>query len=405
MIKKWLHTDNLSRDNESRKIKQGLKIIRLLSKAETPLTIPIIAEEVKLSVPTVTRFVTDLKKQKLILEAGKIVTESGRKPIVYSLNDDKFYSIGVEILLNKLQVSIVNLKLQTRYTNSAQNFTLENTEKCREFICRFIQKTITDSGITTDNIIGIGIGITGRVNSSTGKTYNFFDFGDIPLASYISEQLHIPVIVENDTRIIGLNEFVTGKAKDLQNVLIVNIGSGAGMTLIANKTIIAGNSGFAGEFGHMQFPGNKNRPCICGKRGCLDTEVSGKALETLFQEDLEKGGHSTFANKQELSLSYNQIIEAANDGDLLPLTLLQKQGEKLGYALGNIINLLNPEVVIISGDYAKTGDYFSSSVQTALFKTGLKNPLADCKIINSELNKNSGCNGAAALIFKKHDLI
>ncbi len=405
MIKKWLINKDFSADNESRRIKQGLKIIRCLSKAEVSLTIPIIAENVKLSVPTVTRLIGELKAQNLVVEEGKITTDSGRKPIVYAIKREQFYSIGVEILLGKIQISIVSIDLQIKYKFQDSEFKLENTEACRNEVCKFIKDAIVSSKLSNENIIGIGIGLTGRVNSSLGKTYNFFEFDDVSFASYVSKELGFPVIVENDTRVVGLYEFVVGKAKNITNALIVNISSGVGMTLIANKRIITGESGFAGEFGHMQFVGNKNRLCICGKRGCLDTEVSGKALEVFLNEAVVRGEKSLLLEHRDSSVHYEEIIDAATNGDVLAITLLQKQGEKLGLALGNIINLLNPEIIIISGKYARIDDFFRNSVKTALYTTGLKDPLRDCDVVNSEFTFDAGSIGAAALVFKKYDLI
>ncbi len=405
MIKKWILTGSDTSENDSRKIRQSFIIVRMLAQSKDALSIPNIADRIKLSVPTVTRLIGDLKKDGLIIEEGKIETESGRKPIVYSIQKNRFYAIGVEILLNKIQISLVNINLEPVFQIQNSDFNLENTKAGRDKICSFISDAIKTSKIKTENIIGIGIGITGRVNSLTGKTFNFFEFDNTPLADYISNKLALPVIIENDTRVVGMYESVAGKVQNSNNALILNISSGIGMTVIANKKIISGISGFAGEFGHMQFAGNENRACICGKRGCLDTEVSGKALETELKEALKNGEHSIRFTSASEKIHYDQIIDAANEGDLLSITLLQKQGEKLGAALGNIINLLNPELIVISGKYSKIEAFFSSAVNSGLYKTGLKNPLSDCEVVSSDLNTEGGATGAAALVFKKHDLL
>ena len=177
------------------------------------------------------------------------------------------------------------------------------------------------------------------------------------------------------------------------------------MTIIVNKKMVTGGNGFAGEFGHMQFIGNEGRLCICGKRGCLDTEVSGKALEQMFAEAIAAGEQSLRLPGNRGNIRYDEIISAANDGDYLSITLLQQQGEKLGAALGNIINLLNPETIVIAGKYSRAGSFFRDSIQSGLYKTGLKDPLANCQVINSELVKNTGAIGAAAIVLRRYDLI
>jgi len=405
MIKKWILTESDTSENDNKKIRQNFIILRMLAQSKDALSIPNIAERIKLSVPTVTRLIVELKENGLVIEEGKVVTESGRKPVVYTIQKNRFYSVGVEILLKKIQVSIANIDLHADFFKQNTEFTLENTKNGRDEICNFINDAINASEIKKENIIGIGIGITGRVNSLTGTTFNFFEFDNTPLADYIENKLNLPTIVENDTRVIGMYESVAGKVQNSSNALIVNISSGIGMTVIANGKIISGNSGFAGEFGHMQFAGTKNRACICGKKGCLDTEVSGKALEVEMKEALENGEHSIRFSSSSEKIHYDEIIDAANEGDLLSVTLLQKQGEKLGSALGNIINLINPEIIVISGKYSKIESFFASAVNSGLYKTGLKNPLSDCEVVSSDLSIEGGSIGAAAMVFKKQDLL
>ncbi|HEX3006624.1 MAG TPA: ROK family protein, partial [Bacteroidales bacterium] len=317
--------------------------------------------------------------------------DNGRNPSVFTLRKDKFYAVGVEVLFKRIQVNIINIDLKSEFAMEDANFELENTEVCRDKVVKFINEAIDQSGIKRKYIVGIGIGLTGRVNSQSGKSYNFFGFTDEPFAEYLSRTFEIPVHIENDTRVVGLAELVIGKVKNVSNTLIVNISRGIGMSIVANKKIVIGSSGFAGEFGHMQFVGNEGKLCICGKKGCLETEVSGKALENSLIELLKKGEDSLhFKLKDADHIRYDNIIAAANDGDLLPISLLQAQGEKLGAALGNIINLLNPEMIVIGGKYSKVGSFFLNSVRSGLYKTGLKDPLANCQITNSDLMLSSG---------------
>lgn len=405
MTTRYFLNDNLSSDNESRQIKQSAKIIRFLAKSDAPVSLPIIANHIKLSVPTITKLINDLMEQDLVVEEGKKETDNGRKPSVYSLKKIRFYTVGVEVLLRRIQVNITDLNLNSVFVIENSAFQLENSEACREEVLTFIINAINESNISKDDIIGVGLGITGRVNGVTGRSYNFFSFDDVPFAEFLLKALVLPVYIENDTRVIGVAELVIGKVKNTHNALIVNISRGIGMTIIVNKKMVTGGNGFAGEFGHMQFVGNEGRLCICGKKGCLDTEVSGKALELMFAEAMASGEQSLMLSTGKGNIRYDDIINAANDGDYLPMNLLQQQGEKLGAALGNIINLLNPEMIVIAGKYSRAGSFFRDSIRSGLYKTGLKDPLANCQIISSELVQNTGAIGAAAIVLRKYDLI
>lgn len=391
--------------NQSRQAKQKNKIIRALSKASDPLTIPELQKMVRISTPTTIKLTNELMDDDLVLEEGKKETENGRRPTLYTLNINKFYAIGVEILFKRISIAVVRLDQKVVLEKQDKNFRLENTPECLETVISFIQETLQETKIEKEHILGIGLGLTGRVNTLTGESYNFFTFHDEPLAQYLTKRLKKRIYIDNDTHVMGLAEQVLGQAKEARNALILNVSRGLGMTIIAHKRIVTGGMGFAGEFGHMQM-GTSEKLCICGKRGCLGMEVSGYALEENFKSDISGGGISLASSNKELDdIRYDDIIEAANEGDGLSINLLQQMGEKLGMALGNIVNLLNPELIIIGGKFAQAGYMFTDSIKTGMNKTALTIPLKYLTIKTSHLGSETGYIGASAMVFKQHDLI
>ena len=391
--------------NQSRQAKQKKKIIQALAKVKGHLTIPDIQKQIKASTPTVIKLLNELMADDLVLEEGKKETDNGRRPTLYKVNIQKFHAVGVEILFKRISISVTRLDQQVVYEKQDINFRLEDTKKNLEYVIDFIQNTIDECGIPKEHILGIGMGITGRVNINTGESYNFFTFTREPLAEYLSHRFQKQVFIDNDTHITGLAEQVMGQAKEVRHALILNVSRGLGMTIIANEKIITGGMGFAGEFGHMQM-GDSQKLCICGKRGCLGMEVSGYALEENFKTAIEEGGISLAINNKGLQeIRYDDILAAADQGDGLSISLLQKMGETLGMALGNIVNLLNPELIIIGGKFARTGYMFTDSIKTGMNKTALTVPLRFLNIKTSTLGNGSGCSGAAAMVFKQHDFI
>ncbi|MFW6042973.1 MAG: ROK family transcriptional regulator [Marinilabiliaceae bacterium] len=392
--------------NQSRQAKQKKKIIRALAKAEGPLTIPDVQKQIKTSTPTIIKLLNELMADDLVLEEGKKETDNGRRPTLYKLNIRRFYAVGVEILFKRISISVVRLDQHIAYEKQDIQFRLEDTKESLEYVINFIQDAMDECEISKEYILGIGMGITGRVNSNTGESYNYFTFTQKPLAEHLSKRLEKQVFIDNDTHIMGLAEQVLGRAKDARHALILNVSRGLGMTIIANEKIITGGMGFAGEFGHMQM-GNSQKLCICGKRGCLGMEVSGYALEENFKAAIEEGGISlAVGNDKSLEdIRYDDILSAADQGDGLSISLLQAMGETLGMALGNIVNLLNPELVIIGGKFAQAGYMFTDSIKTGMNKTALTVPLRFLNIKTSSLGNGSGCSGAAAMVFKQHDLI
>ncbi|PRY99887.1 putative NBD/HSP70 family sugar kinase [Marinilabilia salmonicolor] len=391
--------------NKSRQAKQKRKIIRALSKSDVPLTIPELQKQVRISTPTTIKLINELITDLLVLEEGKKETENGRRPTLYTLNIDKFHAIGVEILFKRISIAVVRLDQKVILEKQDINFRLENTPECLETVISFIQETLEECQIGKEHILGIGIGLTGRVNTLTGESYNFFNFREEPLAQHLTKRLQKQIFIDNDTHVMGLAEQVLGQAKEAKNALVLNVSRGLGMTIIAHKKIITGGMGFAGEFGHMQMS-NSEKLCICGKRGCLGMEVSGYALEENFKSDIKKGDISLASSNKILDdIRYDDIINATNEGDALSINLLQEMGEKLGMALGNIVNLLNPELIIVGGKFAQAGYMFTDSIKTGMNKTALTIPLRYLTIKTSQLGSETGYIGASAMVFKQHDLI
>lgn len=407
---------------QNRQFAQKRKIVSLLNKSEQPLTIPAICQRVKLSVPTGTKLINELFEDGVIVEAGKLETESGRRPLLYRVDPGYAYSIGVVILLKGISFSVFNLSMEKVFGCEKSSFVLENTPECLEEVIAFFRDSLDRSGIPEKRILGMGIGITGRVNSHTGHSYNYFDFPEKPLAAYIGKHFSFPVYLDNDTRVSGLAEQVFGQARERKNAFVVNLSRGLGLVIISNGEIVEGEESFAGEFGHIQF-GDSDRLCLCGKRGCLGTEVSGYALEQNFREKRAAGEVSLLSGTPESripgitesehsgshgsngSVQYGDILEAALGGDALSISLVHQIGFRLGKALGSMINLLNPGVIIIGGTFSTAGEILTDAIKAGMRHTALMLPLRSCELIFSSLGSDGAVKGAGAIVLRKLKLI
>jgi predicted NBD/HSP70 family sugar kinase len=407
---------------QNRQFAQKRKIVSLLNKSEQPLTIPSICQRVKLSIPTGTKLINELFEDGVIVEAGKLETESGRRPLLYRVDPGYAYAIGVVILLKGISFSIFNLSMEKVFGCEKSSFVLENTPECLEEVIAFFRESLDRSGIPERRILGMGIGITGRVNSHTGHSFNYFDFPENPLAAYIGKQFSFPVYLDNDTRVSGLAEQVFGQARERKNAFVVNLSRGLGLVIISNGEIVEGEESFAGEFGHIQF-GDSDRLCLCGKRGCLGTEVSGYALEQNFREQTAAGEVSLLSGTPENrlpgipqsghsgslgnngSVQYGEILEAALGGDVLSISLVHQIGFRLGKALGSMINLLNPGMIIIGGTFGTAGEILADAIKAGMRHTGLMLPLRSCELIFSTLGSDAAVKGAGAMVLRKLKLI
>lgn len=395
---------NVDASNEGRQLAYKKKIISILNKAEEALTIPELCKKVRLSVPTGTRLINELIDQNIIVLAGKKETVNGRRPALYKVDENYAYSIGVVILLKSLSVSVFNLAMVEIFSFELEDFTLENTPESLEEVVQFINKSIKLSKIHSGRILGMGIGITGRINSKTGKSYNYFNFLDESLVDFFESRFKFSVHIDNDTHMLGFAEQVFGKAKNVRNALIVNLSHGLGLAMVSQGEVILGEQGFAGEFGHMQF-GESDKLCLCGKRGCLGTEVSGHALEEIFNKRIEEGESSLLLiSKEKQEINYKKILEAAKEGDSLSISLIHNIGFKLGKALGNILNLLNPGIIIIGGRFYPAKEILTDSIKSGMIHTALSLPLHTCEISFSGIGSDAAIKGAGVLVLRKMNL-
>ena len=215
----------------------------------------------------------------------------------------------------------------------------------------------------------------------------------------MTEKIGYKVTIDNDTRAMTYGEIVKGIVKGERNVIFINIGWGLGAGLIVNGSIYTGKSGFSGEFGHFNVFDNEIL-CHCGKRGCLETEVSGAALYRNLVQCVREGKQSILSEavlNDNVGVTLRDIIEATNKEDLLCIELVEEIGQKLGRYLAGLINLMNPEMVIIGGALAQTGDYILQPIKSAVRKYSLNLVNRDSVIVLSQLQDKAGVVGACML--------
>ena len=216
------------------------------------------------------------------------------------------------------------------------------------------------------------------------------------LGKEIEKKVGCPVCIENDTRAMLYAEMNQGEAKDKNDVVYIYASWGLGSAIIANGEVLEGKSGFAGEIGHWAVFKNEQL-CHCGKKGCLETEASGTAFHRRLLEEVKKGKKSILSEKmltQPEKVTLNDLVEATNQEDLLCIEIVEEIGLKLGRQISCLINLLNPELIIIGGELAKTEGYLLRPIITAVSKYTLNLVSNDAVIKTSTLGKHTEVLGA-----------
>lgn len=365
-------------------------------------TITDLSKAVDLSVPTVTKFIVDMCKNGYINDYGKLETNGGRHPNLYGLNPDSGYFIGVDLQAEAMVLGLMNFKGEMLDIKSIKPFILKNDDDCIDAICKNVNDFIKGLDIPKEKILNINVNLPSRVNPATGHSYGFFNYVEKPLDEMFAERLHHKVSIDNDTRAMAYGEFMQGCVTDQKNIIFVNVSRGLSISIIIDGKLYYGKSGFAGEFGHIPAFDNEVL-CYCGKKGCMETEVSGSALHRKLISKIKEGEISILServNNNEL-LTLQDIIDATNREDTLCIELIDGIGRELGRHISTLINIFNPEMVVIGGTLSSTGDYLIQPIEASVRKYSLSLVNRDSKIERSKLQDNAGITGACMLARSK----
>lgn len=362
-------------------------------------TITDLSKELDLSVPTVTKFISEMCDDGYINDYGKLETSGGRHPSLYGLNPESGYFMGVDIKKFAINIGLINFKGDMIELKMNIPYRFENTLPALEELCKLIGNFIKKTGVDIERIMNICINISGRVNPESGYSFSMFNFSERPLAEILTEKIGRPVCIDNDTRAMTYGEYMQGCVIGEKNIIFVNVSWGLGIGIIIDGKVYTGKSGFSGEFGHINVFENEIL-CHCGKKGCLETETSGSALHRILLERIDNGEISILSNRinmKENPLTLDEIITAVNKEDLLCIEIIEEIGKKLGKQIAGLINIFNPELVIIGGTLSLTGDYIAQPIKTAVKKYSLNLVNQDSAIMTSKLKDKAGIVGACML--------
>ncbi len=361
-----------------------------------------LSKEMNLSVPTVTKLIGELMEEGFVHDFGKQDTSGGRRPSLYGLNPDAGYFVGVDMKNDYIDVGVIDFKGQTIDLHSVNPFVLENSMASLDRLCEIIMSVIEQLPVPRKKILSIGINLSGRVNSESGYSYSYYFLEEKPLTMILSEKLGYDVYIDNDSRAMAYGEYISGKQQCSRGMIYINASWGLGIGMILNGQLFYGKSGFSGEFGHFPFFENEII-CRCGKKGCLETGVSGAAVCRLFMEKLKEGRVSTLSAKYKKNekITLEDIMEALKKEDMLAIEIMEQVGYALGKAISGLINMFNPELIVIGGTLAQARDCLMLPVKSAVNKHSLILVSNDTAIRFSDQGEKSGVYGACMLVRSK----
>lgn len=357
-----------------------------------------LAKELGTSIPRISRIVNEMMEEGYLADVGKQVSGGGRRPNVYGLNPSAGYFVGVEVGPDSLTLAVTDFPGRTVLFEDNIPFQLTHTEESALQLCKVVSEHLDQSAIDSHIIRAYGINLTGRVNHFTGYSYSYYISEEKPIKEVFEQGFGKPVSIENDSRGMAYGEYMSGIAGDAKTVLFLNVGWGLGMGMVLNGELFLGKSGFSGEVGHFPMLDN-HQICRCGKIGCLETGASGLALHRLVEEKLHEGAPSLLSAKcqEGKHITLNEILDAVDKEDIVAIECVESVGATLGRAIAGLINIFNPNMVIVGGRLSSTERYLMPQLKMAVNKYSLNLVNNDTIIKASQLGNRAGAIGASLL--------
>lgn len=356
------------------------------------------SKALNISVPTITKLISELMDDNFIKDEGKVGTSGGRRPSVYGLNPAAGYFVGVDIARHHFHVAVSDFKGNIRNYIQDIEFVLEANEVSFRNICRMVKDTVTKCGIPWIKVLGVGVSLSGRVNPEKGYSLSYFVSDDIPLKSIFQKEFNVAVNIENDSRAMAYGEYMSMGENADKNMIFINLSWGLGMGIIADGKLYYGKSGYSGELGHFPVL-NNDIICRCGKVGCLETEASGSALHRIMIEAIESGHSSSLLKiyKEKGDIELGEILQAVEDGDVLAIEAIGRIGDTLGRGIAGVLNVFNPGLLVIGGRLIVGKDYLLLPIKTAVNRLSLNRVSSDTTIVLSSLDRKAASVGNCLL--------
>jgi predicted NBD/HSP70 family sugar kinase len=350
---------------------------------------------------TVTNITARLIKQKMIVEKEtKTSSSRGRRRVLLALNPDAAYVVGVKLSASQVGLAVTNMQADVL---SSLIVPVRIGKKSVEFVADLIEEGIrhcvSEARLSIRKISGIGIGIPGLVNGEEGITYwsPLYRKGNTTLRDLIQKRFKIQTYIENDANTVTLAQQWFGEGKGVDNFLMVTVEHGVGMGIVVNGQIYRGSKGIGAEFGHMVIK-PRGAPCRCGKLGCIEAYVADYRILKAAIDACKSG---KWPCKAVSSLTIEEVTDAAKKGEPCLRKIFQKGGEVLGLGISGLVQIFNPEKIIIAGEGVRAGDLLFESMKKTIKLHTSREMYESLQIVIQKWKDTDWARGAASLVLQE----
>jgi len=354
------------------------------------------------SIPYINTVMEELKAEGYVIEVEAAESTGGRKAGLYSVNKSVAIICTVTMEKEMTNISFFNLANERIVEDTVFFNPISTQQKCLNNTIQMIQKSIKSLKIKSDIILAYGFSFPGLYDVGLLSNYTYFRELEQPLPEYLKQRLDAEIIIENDANAITLGEYYFGKYKKRKNLLCINISDGLGMGMILQGKLYRGKNGFAGELGQIKLV-SEGPLSESGKRGSLESYVSNVALKDLVMNGISSGVATLLKEKileNNEKITPEIVISTAKSGDEFCIEIIQTLGIELGKGISVLVQLLNPEVILIHGKISQANQLLINPLKQTLDKFCLPEFLLKLKIEISKLGQESETLGLLSLVMQ-----
>ncbi len=362
-----------------------------------------IARRTRLTPATVSNVVSALNRLGITRSLGQGESRGGRRPILIEFNPKAFYLAGVDLGITKVIAVVTDLHGRIVSRVRAPIDIRAGRERIVEATIETARAAVDAAAEALGRIAGIGLSVPGLIDAQKGISIlapNIPEWRDVPIVELFEKHFRLPALIENDSRAMALGEARFGAGRGYEDIFCVNVGHGVGAGIIIGGELRRGKRYTAGEFGHLTvLPSGPL--CHCGNRGCLEVVSGGLAIAANAIRVVSSGGGARIREMAEGNtnrITAELVVLAAKQGDPTARRLLEEAGWYLGIAVANIVNLLEPEIVVIGGGVAGAGETLFEEIREIVRERAFTTLIASPRIVPCGLGENASAIGAAALV-------
>lgn len=369
-----------------------------------------LAKRTYLSSTTITNLIAELIEAQIVKENHSLdvptIRSVGRPRTSISLVPDARFAIGIHIGIGLFRVALANLSDEVIASSIGYFNFSDSPEQVLEQMAQMVEKLVSEKQIEPEKIIGVGVGASGLVNYQEGINVLAPNLGwrMIPIQEILESRLDLPVVVDNNVRAMALGEALFGIGRNVESLAFVYGRIGVGAGFIFGGQVYRGSSTGAGEIGHITLITENGEQCRCGKTGCLETLISEPVIlkyANKFAQDHPDGLLARTLQTPSDDRPIDKVFNAARQGDLFSKQLIEERARYLGIALANLVNIFNPELILLGGMFAQGHDLFIPTVTKTMREMAFAGMGDKVRLKPTSFGWRAGVIGASALALSR----